>query len=131
MPLAILLETPPPPPVPLSVLELPFAKHMVTATSLHDLHAIEKLREEELEEARIIQGAMLPSQPLHAPDILISHEFQPVAGVGGDFLDYFSLTDGTIGIVPGRCFRKGTAGGAVWRPCDRNTAWNSQNGATA
>lgn len=107
MPLAILLETPPPPPVPLSVLELPFAKHMVTATSLHDLHAIEKLREEELEEARIIQGAMLPSQPLHAPDILISHEFQPVAGVGGDFLDYFSLTDGTMGLYLGDVSGKG------------------------
>lgn len=80
---------------------------MVTATALHDLIAIEKLREQELEEARIIQSAMLPSHPLHEFDALISHEFQPVTEVGGDYIDYFTLTDGTIGLYLGDVSGKG------------------------
>jgi sigma-B regulation protein RsbU (phosphoserine phosphatase) len=80
---------------------------MVTATPLHDLLAIEKLREQELEEARVIQGAMLPSQPMHINDVLISHEFQPVTEVGGDYLDYFALSDDTIGLYIGDVSGKG------------------------
>lgn len=95
-------------PFPLGVLELPSSTiAMVTATPLHDLAAIEKLREQELEEARIIQSAMLPSQPLHQFDIFISHEFQPVTEVGGDYLDYFVLSDGTVGLYLGDVSGKG------------------------
>ena len=61
-----------------------------------ELHALEKLREEELEEARAIQSVMLPAESLRAGAVMISHEFQPVGG--GDFLDYFQLLDGTIGL---------------------------------
>jgi sigma-B regulation protein RsbU (phosphoserine phosphatase) len=68
-----------------------------TAPSL-ELHAIEKLREEELEEARAIQAVMLPAEALRAGPVTISHSFQPVAAVGGDFLDYFQLIDSTIGL---------------------------------
>jgi sigma-B regulation protein RsbU (phosphoserine phosphatase) len=63
-----------------------------------DLHAIEKLREEELEEARSIQAEMLPPESLRAGPVTISHGFQPIAAVGGDFLDYFQLMDGTVGL---------------------------------
>jgi sigma-B regulation protein RsbU (phosphoserine phosphatase) len=63
-----------------------------------ELHAIEKLREEELEEARSIQSVMMPAEALQAGPVMISHEFQPVSAVGGDFLDYFELTDGRIGL---------------------------------
>ena len=80
---------------------------MVTAATLPELLASEKIREQELEEARIIQGAMLPGQPLHTDPILISHEFQPVAEVGGDYLDYFVLADGTIGLYIGDVSGKG------------------------
>ncbi len=59
---------------------------------------VEKLREEELEEARAIQSVMLPSEPLRAGAVRISHQFQPVAAVGGDFLDYFELSDGSVGL---------------------------------
>lgn len=68
---------------------------------------IEKLREEELEEARAIQSVMLPGQALRADGVRISHEFQPLAGVGGDFLDYFQLSDGTIGLYLGDVSGKG------------------------
>jgi len=68
---------------------------------------IEKLREVELEEARAIQSVMLPGQALRADGVRISHEFQPLAAVGGDFLDYFQLSDGTIGLYLGDVSGKG------------------------
>jgi sigma-B regulation protein RsbU (phosphoserine phosphatase) len=68
---------------------------------------MEKLREEELEEARAIQSVMLPAEPLHVGGVSISHEFQPIAAVGGDFLDYFQLSDGTIGLYLGDVSGKG------------------------
>jgi phosphoserine phosphatase RsbU/P len=72
-----------------------------------DLRSIEKLREQELEEARVIQSVMLPSQPLRTDRVIISHEFQPAAEVGGDYLDYFSLPDGKIGLYIGDVSGKG------------------------
>ncbi|HEV1994913.1 MAG TPA: PP2C family protein-serine/threonine phosphatase [Candidatus Acidoferrum sp.] len=72
-----------------------------------ELQAIEKLREEELEEARAIQSVMLPAESLRAGAVMISHEFQPIAAVGGDFLDYFKLTDGRIGLYLGDVSGKG------------------------
>lgn len=72
-----------------------------------ELQTLEKLREAELEEARAIQSVMLPAESLRAGPVMISHEFQPIAGVGGDFLDYFVLTDGTIGLYLGDVSGKG------------------------
>ncbi len=71
---------------------------MNTTTLPLELQALEKLREEELEEARAIQSMMMPAESLRAGAVMISHEFQPIAAVGGDFLDYFQLLDGTIGL---------------------------------
>lgn len=48
---------------------------MVTATSFTDLCALQRLREQELQEARIIPSSMFPSRPLQEFDISISHEF--------------------------------------------------------
>jgi len=69
--------------------------------------SIEKLREEELDEARAIQSVMLPAEPLRAGAVRISHKFQPVAAVGGDFLDYFELSDGSVGLYLGDVSGKG------------------------
>ena len=63
-----------------------------------DLHALEKLRAEELDEARSIQAEMLPTESLHVGPVTICHGFKPLAVVGGDFLVYFQLMDGTFGI---------------------------------
>ena len=68
---------------------------------------LEKLRGEELEEARAIQDAMLPTESLRAGGVTISHQFQPVAAVGGDFLDYFELSDGSVGLYLGDVSGKG------------------------
>lgn len=72
-----------------------------------ELQSIEKLREQDLDEARVIQSGMLPAQPLHQGRVIISHEFQPVTEVGGDYLDYFSLMDGKIGLYIGDVSGKG------------------------
>src|SRR5277367_214338 len=72
-----------------------------------ELSMIQRLQEENLEEARSIQSLMLPTDALHAGSIEISHEFQPMAAVGGDFLDYFELPDGTIGLYLGDVSGKG------------------------
>lgn len=72
-----------------------------------ELHCIERLREEELEEARAIQSAILPAESLSSGPVTVSHAFQPIAAVGGDFLDYFELTDKRIGLYLGDVSGKG------------------------
>ena len=80
---------------------------MNTFAPAAELQALEKLREEELEEARALQCVMLPSESLCLRGVTISHKFQPVAAVGGDFLDYFELTNGSIGLYLGDVSGKG------------------------
>lgn len=80
---------------------------MNTVITLVELQTIEKMREQELEEARAIQTMMMPAESLHTDCVAISHAFQPVADVGGDFLDYFELSDRTIGIYLGDVSGKG------------------------
>src|SRR3981189_936720 len=80
---------------------------MNTTVPLLELHVLEQLREEELEEARAFQSRRLPSEALRAGAVTIAHEFQPIAAVGGDFLDYFELTDGSIGLYLGDVSGKG------------------------
>jgi len=73
---------------------------------------IESLRETELQEARAIQLAMLASKGLHTPQVTIEGEFQPVTEVGGDFLNYFLLSNGTAGLYLGRDGQR-PSGGAI------------------
>jgi sigma-B regulation protein RsbU (phosphoserine phosphatase) len=80
---------------------------MNTVITLDELQAIEKMREEELEEARSIQSMMMPAESLHTDCVTISHAFLPMAEVGGDFLDYFELSDRTVGIYLGDVSGKG------------------------
>jgi phosphoserine phosphatase RsbU/P len=80
---------------------------MNTLMSLEEIHTAERIREEELEEARALQSMMMPSASLRTDTVIVSHECQPVATVGGDFLDYFELTDGTVGIYLGDVCGKG------------------------
>jgi sigma-B regulation protein RsbU (phosphoserine phosphatase) len=50
---------------------------------------------------------MLPQGPLRTADVTACYEFQPFHEVGGDFLDFFTLTDGVIGIYLGDVTGKG------------------------
>lgn len=80
---------------------------MLTISPVAEERAIEKIRLEELEEARAIQNVMLPAEALRVGPVTIAHRFQPVDLVGGDFLDYFQLADGTIGFYVGDVSGKG------------------------
>ena len=53
---------------------------------------------------------MLPAESLRAGAVMILHEFQPVAAVGGDFLDYFELTDGSVRLYRGGPFHLSASG---------------------
>src|SRR5436853_2642134 len=44
---------------------------------------------------------------MRTKNVRITHEFQPMAAVGGDFLDYFELSDGTVGLYLGDVSGKG------------------------
>ena len=72
-----------------------------------DRTAAEKVREYEIEEARTLQRAMVPVAPLQAYPVEIANHFRPVTQVGGDFLDYFVLTDHTLGLYLGDVVGKG------------------------
>jgi phosphoserine phosphatase RsbU/P len=80
---------------------------MPTTQVFAELSALESAREQDLEEARSIQSLMLPGEALCAGPVTVSHEFQPVTEVGGDFLDYFLLADGSIGLYLGDVCGKG------------------------
>ncbi len=68
---------------------------------------VARVREYELEEARQLQRAMVPEEPLHDHTVEIANQFRPVTTVGGDFLDYFHLSDCTLGIYLGDVVGKG------------------------
>jgi sigma-B regulation protein RsbU (phosphoserine phosphatase) len=50
---------------------------------------------------------MLPQEALKTSDVSICYEFRPFHEVGGDFLDFFTLTDESIGIYLGDVTGKG------------------------
>jgi sigma-B regulation protein RsbU (phosphoserine phosphatase) len=72
-----------------------------------DVHSLVQLRESELEEARNLQLSLLPNAPLCLPGTEFCSRFQAAAAVGGDFLDYFNLSDRRIGIYLGDVVGKG------------------------
>jgi sigma-B regulation protein RsbU (phosphoserine phosphatase) len=80
---------------------------MTMTAVLADLSAQENSRELDLEEARSIQELMLPAEMLQYGNITVAHEFLPATEVGGDFLDYFSLTDACVGLYLGDVCGKG------------------------
>jgi sigma-B regulation protein RsbU (phosphoserine phosphatase) len=80
---------------------------MLTISPAVEAHAIERLRQEELEEARAVQSLMLPAEVLCVGLATIAHEFQPVDIVGGDFVDYFPMDNGNVGFYVGDVSGKG------------------------
>jgi phosphoserine phosphatase RsbU/P len=68
---------------------------------------LETQREQELNEARAIRLGMMPRGTPETADITVCYDFQPFHEVGGDFLDFFQLSDQTIGIYIGDVTGKG------------------------
>lgn len=62
---------------------------------------------QELGEACLIQSMLLPREPLHTPVCEASHMVRSFTDVGGDFLDYFCLSDEKVGIFLGDVVGKG------------------------
>lgn len=54
---------------------------------------LERLAEREREEARSLQQAIIQVEPLCGASIEFASRFRPFVDVGGDFLDYFRLSD--------------------------------------
>lgn len=70
---------------------------------------VEQLRACELEEARAIQQAMVTLEPLERENYEVAVLFRPAAEVGGDFLDYFILSDRRLAFYVGDVVGKGLA----------------------
>ncbi len=58
-------------------------------------------------EACLIQKTLLPREPLLGPNFEITYLLRAFSEVGGDFLDYFYLSDGKLGIYMGDVTGKG------------------------
>lgn len=89
---------------------MPFASDATVSARtdiLAKLYALEGSRKADLDEARSIQRALLPVGPLQVGSVGVRHAFQPVQDVGGDFLDYYTLPDGTVGLYLGDVCGKG------------------------
>jgi sigma-B regulation protein RsbU (phosphoserine phosphatase) len=82
---------------------------MLTIPSVPESRAADRIREEELEDARAIQSVMLPGDALCVGPVTVAYKFQPVDIVGGDFVDYFELANGTVGLYVGDVSGKGLA----------------------
>lgn len=61
----------------------------------------------EREEARQIQLSLLPAGALVTNAAHVAYRFEPYAGVGGDFADFFELPNGQVGIYIGDVVGKG------------------------
>ena len=72
-----------------------------------DAVTLRQLRDSELEEARNLQQCLVPNGALRAGSLECVSRFQPVTEVGGDFLDYFFLSDRRLGIYLGDVVGKG------------------------
>lgn len=72
-----------------------------------DWGLIAKLRDHEIEEARVLHRALVPEEPLRAGPLEVASLFRPADCVGGDFLDYFCLSDGRVGLYVGDVVGKG------------------------
>jgi len=82
---------------------------MLVAQSLEkmDTALLEKIRASEIEEARLVQQAMLPRESLRVAGAEFAFRFRPVTEVGGDFLDYFELDNDCAAIYLGDVVGKG------------------------
>jgi hypothetical protein len=98
-----------------------FKKFMATIANAPLLSDLELQREQELAKARAIQIGMLPQGALRTADAAICYSFHPFHEVGGDFLDFSTLTDGALGIylgdVTGKGFRRHYTRRWLWGPC--------------
>ena len=66
-----------------------------------------RICEDYMREARLIQSSLIPSEPFRDNSVEIAFRFTPFFDVGGDFVDFFRLPDGLIGLYLGDVVGKG------------------------
>jgi phosphoserine phosphatase RsbU/P len=76
-------------------------------STIATLDEVAMMREMEREEARQIQQSLLPTGALITKLAEVAYRFEPFAGVGGDFADFFQLPNGHVGIYIGDVVGKG------------------------
>ena len=74
---------------------------------LADEPAWERICEDHMREAQLIQASLLPVKPLRGESAEISFRFLPLSDVSGDFADFFPLPNGQIGLYLGDVVGKG------------------------
>ncbi|MFZ0862528.1 MAG: PP2C family protein-serine/threonine phosphatase [Candidatus Sulfotelmatobacter sp.] len=67
----------------------------------------DRICEDHIREARLIQSSLIPTATLRDQSIEIAFRFTPFFQVGGDFVDFFRLPDGLIGLYIGDVVGKG------------------------
>jgi sigma-B regulation protein RsbU (phosphoserine phosphatase) len=60
-----------------------------------------------MHEARLIQSSLIPSEPFRDNSVEIAFRFTPFFEAGGDFVDFFRLPNGLIGLYLGDVVGKG------------------------
>ena len=63
--------------------------------------------DDHMREARLIQSSLLPTAPFRDRSVEIAFRFTPFFEVGGDFVDFFRLPNGLIGLYMGDVVGKG------------------------
>jgi serine phosphatase RsbU (regulator of sigma subunit) len=81
---------------------------------------------ETIREAKLIQTSLLPTHAFRNESVDIAFRFIPLSDVGGDFVDFFRLPDGLIGIYLADVVGKGLSAAMVCRARDGNPARDSQ-----
>ncbi len=66
-----------------------------------------RICDDHLREAHLIQSSLIPSRTLCHRSIEIAFRFTPFFHVGGDFVDFFPLPDGLLGLYVGDVVGKG------------------------
>jgi sigma-B regulation protein RsbU (phosphoserine phosphatase) len=82
---------------------------LAESESIQDLEtpSCGRICDEYMREARIIQSSLIPTAPLCDYSIEIAFRFTPFFEVGGDFVDFFRLPDGLVGLYLGDVVGKG------------------------
>ena len=77
------------------------------STSTQETLTCGRICDDYMREARLIQSSLMPTAPLREYCIEIDFRFTPFFEVGGDFLDFYRLPDGMIGLYLGDVVGKG------------------------
>src|ERR1035441_3266695 len=80
---------------------------IVESTSVQESPACGRICDEHAREAKLIQSSLVPTKGLCHESVEIAFRFIPFSDVAGDFVDFFRLPNGFIGIYLGDVVGKG------------------------